>query len=73
MEDWIKSGYYYSRNEKIAGLEIPETLDWREKGAVTPVLDQGSCGSCWAIAAVGIIEGAYAIASGNEPVPLSVQ
>jgi C1A family cysteine protease len=46
--------------------------DWRESGVITPVKDQGRCGSCWAHSAVETLESAYAMA-GHKLTSLSVQ
>jgi len=53
--------------------DLPASVDWREKGAVTPVKNQGQCGSCWAFATTAMIESYAAIATGNLPVLSSQQ
>ncbi|XP_024404114.1 cysteine proteinase mucunain [Physcomitrium patens] len=68
----LKKGRNATGSFRYANSEAPKSIDWREKGAVTSVKDQGSCGSCWAFSAVGSVEGINAIRTGDA-ISLSVQ
>jgi len=51
---------------------LSSSVDWRSKGAVTQVKDQGQCGSCWSFSSTGGIEGAWFLA-GNSLTSVSEQ
>lgn len=55
-------------NERVDTYSVealPDSIDWREKGAVNPIKNQGMCGSCWAFSTVGALEGRNFIKTGK--------
>jgi C1A family cysteine protease len=53
--------------------KVPAKINWKAKGKVSKVKDQGPCGSCWAFSTTGVIESAWAIAHKKRPKLLSEQ
>ncbi|CAL5011571.1 unnamed protein product [Urochloa decumbens] len=65
----VPTGFRY---ENVSIDALPATVDWRTKGAVTPIKNQGQCGCCWAFSAVAAMEGIVKIST-SKLVSLSEQ
>jgi C1A family cysteine protease len=71
---YISNGFHVDRrggvNVEVKHLRyelkaLPPSVDWTKKGAVSPVKDQGQCGSCWAFSTTGSVESAWFLKNGT--------
>jgi C1A family cysteine protease len=65
----VENGYIRSKNtlQTLNQVHVAAntSLDWRTKGVVNPIKNQGQCGSCWAFSATASVESVHAIKTGK--------
>ena len=66
---WLSTGIQFgiigTMEPRYDADAFPNSVDWRDSGAVTDVRTQGECGACWAVTGVETVESAYFLATGT--------
>jgi hypothetical protein len=77
LSDWFWDFFNQFNNEDDGGNDVEQptnSFDWRDKGVVTSIKNQESCGSCYAFASAAVMESLYAIKTKSQsPIDLSPQ